>query len=103
VLKDELRAKQCAELLKAVADPDRLRLIQALRERPQNVSDLSALLDKDIGNISHHLKVLRKQELVTTRREGKMIIYSLAESVLPPKGEKQTGIELGCCRLELPK
>ncbi|MFO0884500.1 MAG: metalloregulator ArsR/SmtB family transcription factor [Pirellulales bacterium] len=103
MLKDELRAKQCAELLKAVADPDRLRLIQALRERPQSVSDLSALLDKDIGNVSHHLKVLRKQELVSTRREGKMIIYSLAASVMAPKGEKQTGIELGCCRLELPK
>lgn len=103
MLKDEQRAKQCAELLKAVADPDRLRLIQALRERSQSVSDLSALLDKDIGNVSHHLKVLRKQELVTTRREGKMIIYSLAESVTASKGDKHTGIELGCCRLELPK
>ncbi len=60
-MKDVLSAGKCAELLKALAEPERLRLLQALRERPQSVSDLAALLDNEIGNISHHLKVLRRQ------------------------------------------
>ncbi len=103
MVKDEISANKCAELLKALADAERLRLIQALRERPQSVSDLAALLDNEIGNISHHLKVLRKQGLVSTRREGKMVIYSLAGSVLAAHGPKSDRLELGCCCLELPK
>lgn len=102
-MKDQLSADHCAELLKALADGDRLRLVQALRERPQSVSDLAALLDNEIGNISHHLKVLRKQGLVTTQRNGKMVIYSLSGSILNARGSKKDRLELGCCCLELPK
>jgi DNA-binding transcriptional ArsR family regulator len=102
-LKDVLTSDKCALLLKALADPDRLRLVQALRERPQSVSDLAALLDNEIGNVSHHLKVLRRQQLVTTRRDGKMIIYSLASGVFQACDARTDKLELGCCRLEIPK
>ncbi len=102
-MKDVLSAGKCAKLLKALADTERLRLVQALRERPQSVSDLSALLDKEIGIVSHHLKVLRHQGLVATRRVGKTIIYSLATSVFSAKKSKPDRLELGCCCLEIPK
>lgn len=102
-MKDRLSADKCADLLKALADPERLRLIQALRERPQSVSDLAALLDNEIGNISHHLKVLRQRKLVTTQRCGKLVIYSLANDILNARGIKTDRLELGCCCLELPK
>jgi DNA-binding transcriptional ArsR family regulator len=102
-VKDVQSAGKCAKLLKALADTERLRLVQALRERPQSVSDLSALLDKEIGNVSHHLKVLRRQGLVATRRVGKTIIYSLAASVFSAKRSKPDRLELGCCCLEIPK
>lgn len=102
-MKNSLSADECSARLKAIADAERLRLIEALRERPQSVSDLAALLDNDIGNISHHLKVLRQHEIVTTRREGKSIIYSLSAEVFC-KGSKTTDrLDLGCCRIELPK
>ena len=102
-MEDVPSADRCAELLKAIADPERLRLIQALRERPQSVSDLAALLDNEIGNVSHHLKVLRRQKLVTTRKDGKLIIYSLSSSFLKTRGTKTDRLELGCCCLEFPK
>lgn len=103
VMKDVLKSDKCAELLKALADPERLRLVQALRERPQSVTDLAQSLDNDIGNVSHHLKVLRKQGIVENRRVGKSIIYSLAEGVLSAQDLKSDRLDLGCCRLEIPK
>ena len=102
-MKDVLSAERCAELLKALADAERLRLVQALRAGPQSVSDLAALLENEIGNVSHHLKVLRKHGLVTTQRRGKMVIYSLAASILNTRGSKADRLEFGCCCLELPK
>lgn len=102
-MKDVLSSGKCAELLKALAEPERLRLVQALRERPQSVSDLAALLDNEIGNISHHLKILRRQGIVTNRREGKSIIYSLSREVFAARDSRTDRLELGCCCLEIPK
>jgi DNA-binding transcriptional ArsR family regulator len=104
-MKDSLSAEECSQRLKALADPERLRLIEALLERPQSVSDLAALLDNEIGNISHHLKILRNQGLVTTVREGKSIIYSLSPKVFSRRGRGAVAgrIDFGCCRIELPK
>jgi DNA-binding transcriptional ArsR family regulator len=102
-LKDTLSSVECAEYFKALADAERLRLVQALRERPQSVSDLAALLDNEIGNISHHLKVLRKHGLVTFRREGKTLIYTLSNAFSSSKRCKVDRFEFGCCSLEIPK
>jgi ArsR family transcriptional regulator len=100
---DPLSAEKCSDLLKALADPHRLRLIQALRERAQSVSDLSALLDLEIGNVSHHLKVLRRQGIVTFQREGKVVIYSLSAELFNRSRSNSDQFDFGCCRLELPK
>ena len=43
-MEDPLQPDRCARLLKSVADPERLRIIQCLREGPKNVSELAALL-----------------------------------------------------------
>ncbi len=102
-MKDELSPERCSALLKAVAEPERLRLIQALRERAQSVSDLAALLDNEIGNVSHHLKVLRRQGIVTSQREGKSVVYSLSKAIFARTNSKTDRLDFGCCRLELPK
>ncbi len=102
-MNDPLSAEKCSDLLKAIADPHRLHLIQALRERAQSVSDLAALLDMDIGNVSHHLKVLRQQEIVAFRREGKTMIYSLSNELFNSHKSNSDEFDFGCCRLELPK
>jgi DNA-binding transcriptional ArsR family regulator len=96
-----LAADRCARMLKFVADPDRLLLVRALSERSQSVSDLAALLDEEIGNVSHHLKVLRRGGLVTTQRQGKQVIYSLSDEFFRRSRPAGQRLELGCCRLDL--
>jgi DNA-binding transcriptional ArsR family regulator len=102
-LKDVMGSSRCAELLKALADAERLRLVQALRERPRNVSDLARALGSEIGNVSHHLKVLRRMGIVCNRRQGKAVIYSLSKDVFAPQSAGSDLLDLGCCRLEMPK
>ncbi len=64
---------------KALADPTRLTIAAALREGGELcVCDLAWVMERAENLVSHHLKVLREQGLVESRREGKMVLYSLA-------------------------
>lgn len=67
-----------AELLKALAHPRRLEIIQLLRDQELSVTDIYEMLDLPQANISQHLMVLRDAGVVATQRDGKQIIYSLA-------------------------
>ena len=60
------------------ADPTRLTLAWALAETDEAcVCDLAWVMERAENLVSHHLKILRRAELVTNRREGKMVLYSL--------------------------
>jgi DNA-binding transcriptional ArsR family regulator len=104
-MEDHLESDRCARLLRAVADPERLRIIQVLRGGPKNVSELAALLgEKEIVNVSHHLGVLRNAGLVRDRKQGRFVIYSLHPDIFQPAGDAANDhLNLGCCRLEIPK
>jgi ArsR family transcriptional regulator len=100
---DPLHSKDCARLLKALADPERLRIVGRLRAGPRNVSELAEELQQELANVSHHLGVLRKSGLVTDRKDGKYVVYSLHPDVFRPAaaGRLSDCLDLGCCRLEL--
>lgn len=68
-----------ANVLKALAHPRRLEIIQLLREQELPVSDIHMMLDLPQANISQHLMILRDAEIVTTRREGKQIYYQITD------------------------
>ncbi|HEV7928983.1 MAG TPA: metalloregulator ArsR/SmtB family transcription factor [Nitrosospira sp.] len=70
-------ASQACGLLKALANPDRLILLCQLSQGEHCVSDLEELLGIQQPTLSQQLGVLRQENLVTTRREGKQIFYSL--------------------------
>lgn len=75
---------ECAEKLaaeaKALGDPTRLTLFAALAEaRELCVCDLAWVMERAENLVSHHLRVLRSEGLVASRREGKMVMYSLTE------------------------
>jgi DNA-binding transcriptional ArsR family regulator len=91
--------EQCAEKLRAVGDPERLRIIQALRGRPRNVTQLAKELDQEIPNVSHHLAVLRHCGMVLTTKRGRFIEYRLHPNILCDPTDR---IDLGCCQLDLP-
>jgi ArsR family transcriptional regulator, nickel/cobalt-responsive transcriptional repressor len=98
-----LASKLCADRLKALGDEDRLRIVQALRGGRKHVSQLAEELREEIGNVSHHLQILRRCGILQTQRQGKYILYSLHPEVFPPEQQQSEHLDLGCCRLELPK
>ena len=77
---DELRAAAGAatSLLKALANQDRVMLLCQLTEGAHCVSELEERTGIRQPTLSQQLTVLRNEELVNTRREGKQIYYSIA-------------------------
>lgn len=90
-LLDDEKAQEAAERGKALADPTRLTLAAALREGEELcVCDLSWIVGRSQNLVSHHLRLLRSHGLVRSRREGKLVMYSLTE-----EGEALLGAVLG--------
>jgi DNA-binding transcriptional ArsR family regulator len=100
---DDLSSQECAAVLKVLADKDRLRILQLLRQGPMTVTDIAEFLSLEIANVSHHLGVLRRNEMVLTERDGKNIYYELAPDMLQTQRGAKQHLNLGCCRLEIPK
>jgi len=66
---------------RALGDPLRLNLAIALREGGELcVCDLSWIAERSDQLVSHHLRVLRTAGLVASRRDGKMVMYSLTNA-----------------------
>src|SRR5262245_32559614 len=97
-MRDNLQSEQCARALKALADAERLKIIQCLQKGPRNVSELAEMLECEVANVSHHLQVLRHAGLVRDKKEGKYVIYSLDPDVVT-----DGSVDLGCCQLQLGK
>ena len=75
---DELDA--AADGAKALSDPTRLRLALALRHGEEMcVCDLAWVSERQDKLVSHHLRQLRAAGLARSRKEGRMVLYSLTE------------------------
>jgi ArsR family transcriptional regulator, lead/cadmium/zinc/bismuth-responsive transcriptional repressor len=66
-----------ANLFKAMGDPTRLKIMQALRLGEMCVCDLASFLEISESAVSHQLRILRQLYLVTNRREGPILYYRL--------------------------
>jgi DNA-binding transcriptional ArsR family regulator len=100
--KDTFQSSFCAERLKALGDPLRLQIVDLLRKGEMTVSDIGLFLETEIVTVSHHLQILKHAQLVTPRREGRFIYYSLQENLLRSEGKSRQVLDLGCCRIEVP-
>ena len=69
-------------VFQALADENRLRIIDVLKEGERCVCDLQSSVDIGQSLLSHHLRVLREVGLVRSRREGRWVHYTLADDVL---------------------
>ncbi len=67
--------KELTWIVKAVADPKRLELIDLLCQSERNVESLSQELSMSIASTSHHLQILKKSKLVTDRKESRFVFY----------------------------
>ena len=68
-----------AELFKVFGDSTRIKILFALFEQEMCVCDIADTLEMTQSAISHQLKILKQSKLVGNRREGKSIIYFLAD------------------------
>ena len=69
-----------AERARALADPTRLMVAVALRDGEELcVCDLAWVTERSDKLVSHHARALRAAGLVASRREGKMVLYSLTD------------------------
>lgn len=69
-------------VFKALGDPTRLEIVRLLRVKSRTPSELLDHLQVAQPTLSHHLDILKRADLVETRREGQFIRYSLNMSVL---------------------
>ena len=75
-------SEAAAELLKAMANPQRLRVLCLLVEREMSVGEINALVPLSQSALSQHLAVLREKNLVATRREAQTVFYSVADGTV---------------------
>jgi len=90
----EGEALEAAERARALSDATRLTLAAALREAGEAgelcVCDLSWIAGRSQNLVSHHMRVLRDRGLVSSRRDGKLVMYSLT-----PAGSSLLGAVAG--------
>jgi len=68
-----------AEFFKALAHPIRVRALEKLVDGEQSVGELADLLDLEVTQLSQQLAVLRRANVVATRRDGNTIYYSVGD------------------------
>ncbi len=68
-----------AELFKGFADATRVHILSLLIERELCVTDIAEAVDLSQSAISHQLRILKQMHLIKFRREGKNLLYSLAD------------------------
>jgi DNA-binding transcriptional ArsR family regulator len=73
-------AGDAAGMLRALSSPHRLMILCELIDGERSVGDLAASLELRQSTVSQHLALLRKDQLVTARRDGQTIWYSIASA-----------------------
>jgi ArsR family transcriptional regulator, lead/cadmium/zinc/bismuth-responsive transcriptional repressor len=76
---DPARAAMLAGVMKLVSDPTRLLIVQALGQRELCGCDLGWVTGQSDKVVSHHLGRLRREGLVQSRRDGKVLFASLTD------------------------
>jgi DNA-binding transcriptional ArsR family regulator len=69
-----------AETFRALGDPTRVRILDALSRAELCVCDIATLLSLGESAVSHQLRLLRSLRLVRTRRAGRMVFYALDDA-----------------------
>lgn len=71
-----------AKLLKALADETRLQILEFLKDGERCVCEIVPHIGTSQSNVSQHLRILRNANIVTDRREGRSIYYSVVDERL---------------------
>jgi ArsR family transcriptional regulator, arsenate/arsenite/antimonite-responsive transcriptional repressor len=96
--------RRTAALFHALSDPTRIEILNCLASCERCVCDLTGALDAAQSRLSFHLKVLKEAGLITDRRSGRWVYYTVvpdaldqATSYLAELREGSTGGNTACC------
>lgn len=73
------RAQILAETFRVLGDPSRVRIVHSLSLSELCTSDLASVVGMSESAVSHQLRTLRQLHVVKSRREGKLVFYSLSD------------------------
>src|SRR5215207_4135380 len=104
-MKDPIDPAGCAELLSALAAPQRIMIIRFLRDGERNVTEVAEHLGTEPVNVAHHMGILRHAGIVQNRKQGRFVYYALTPGFLQceTSSAEMEFYNLGCCRLEMPR
>lgn len=77
-----------SETFQALSDPNRQKVLDLLKKKEMAVSEIASHLNITLPTLSHHLDILKRAGLISPRRDGQKIIYSLNLSVFEEMSEK---------------
>ena len=80
-MKEALRQFK-AEFFQALAHPTRIAIIEVLRDGELSAGNIIERLSIEQANASQHLSILRARQIVTSRKEGNQVFYSLRDPLL---------------------
>ncbi len=69
-----------ADVLKQLGDPSRLKIFWLLCHQEECVIDIASIVQMSSPAVSHHLRILKKAGLITSRREGKEVYYKASDT-----------------------
>ncbi|MGD8506552.1 MAG: metalloregulator ArsR/SmtB family transcription factor [Candidatus Bathyarchaeota archaeon] len=75
-------SETCYQFFSTLANPTRLAILELLRERPKNVTEISKALNQEQSMISHNLKLLERCRFVSSERRMKERFYSLNKETI---------------------
>lgn len=74
-----LVTKELSKLLSVLSHPHRIRIVEELRHEERDVNFLEEILEISHARVSQHLALMRSHRLVSERRQGRRVFYSLAQ------------------------
>jgi ArsR family transcriptional regulator len=76
---DERVLELKAEILKALAQPTRLKILELLRDKEKCICEIVPALNGEQSNISRHISLMQKSKLVTTRKDGVKVMVKVSD------------------------
>lgn len=92
-----MASNDCTDILKALADRSRQRIVKVLLEHDHGVNDLAEALDISQYNVSKHLRVLREAGIVDLRTLGTRHEYFVASALRRRLEREGPVLDFGCC------
>ena len=74
---EKIRSEARAQIIKAIAHPSRIFIVDKLSEKPYCVCELTEMIGSDPSTVSKHLSILKNAGIISDRKEGTTVYYSL--------------------------